>query len=261
MSTRLTTAFARATPLLSMYTTMGYPRAEDTVAICEEFARGGAGMIELGIPYSDPVADGPVLQRVNAAALANGMTMSKGFALLREIRPKIEIPIVLMGYFNPVLQYGVERFCEECRLGGADGVILPDLPMEVYRKRYQRIFEDAGVSFVFLVTPDTSDDRIREIDELSTSFIYVVSAQAVTGTSLSIDDSKRRYFEHLASLHLRHPLVAGFGIDSRTTFLAATRWCAGAIIASAYLRELERAKDVREVTRSFLNRILGEVTE
>lgn len=227
------------TPLLSIYFTAGYPTLDSTISIAKKLEEAGADFLEIGFPYSDPVADGPVIQHSSEIALANGMTLEKLFDQLNDLREHISIPVFLMGYFNPVLQFGVEKFCEACKNVGVTGAIIPDLPMDEYEDFYKETFEKNGVANVFIVTPQTSTERIRKIDSLSRSFIYLLSSNATTGKTLDVEDNTAAYFKRVNDLHLKNPLIVGFGISDKTTFQKATRDTAGAIIGTAFVKRLK----------------------
>ncbi|GHE23685.1 tryptophan synthase subunit alpha [Sphingobacterium griseoflavum] len=224
--------------LLSIYFTAGYPDLDSTVTIAEELEKSGADFLEIGFPYSDPVADGPVIQHSSETALRNGMTLTLLFEQLKALRSRVSIPVFLMGYFNPVLQFGVENFCRSCAAVGIDGVIIPDLPMYEYEELYQETFYKHGVSNIFLVTPQTSTERIRKIDKLSKSFIYLLSSNATTGKNLEVGESSSAYFKRLKDMELSNPLVIGFGISNAKTFGQATNYAKGAIIGTAFVKLL-----------------------
>ena len=224
--------------LLSIYFTAGYPGLDDTVKIIEALEANGVDMIEIGLPFSDPLADGPTIQESSTAALHNGMTTETLFEQLKDIRKTVSIPLILMGYFNPVLQYGVEDFCQKCQEIGIDGLILPDLPVEVYHEEYQRIFDKHGLINAFLITPQTSDERIRFIDSVSKGFIYMVSSASVTGSNTGFGDTQTAYFERIAAMNLQNPQIVGFGIKDAKTFSQATKTAKGAIIGSAFIKHL-----------------------
>ena len=224
--------------LLSIYYTAGYPDLDSTVAIAEKLEKSGADFLEIGFPYSDPVADGPVIQNSSQASLQNGMTLPFLFQQLEELRSRVTIPVFLMGYFNTVLQYGVENFCKSCQQVGINGAIIPDLPIYEYEELYQDLFEKYNVRNIFLVTPQTSDERIQKIDNLSKSFIYLLSSNATTGTNLEVGDQASAYFQRLKDMNLKNPLIIGFGISDRDTFRKATHYAKGAIIGSAFVRLL-----------------------
>ncbi len=224
--------------ILSIYFTAGYPALDSTVAIAEALERAGADFLEIGFPYSDPVADGPVIQHSSEVALRNGMTLEVLFGQLAELRQRVSIPVLLMGYVNPVLQYGVERFCQSCKAVGVDGAIVPDLPLHEYETHYRTAFEANGLSNIFLVTPHTSDERIRKIDGLSTGFIYLLSSSATTGKDLAVTENTEAYFARIRSMHLANPVVIGFGISDRNAFIRATDHADGAIVGTAFVRLL-----------------------
>ncbi|GAA4133163.1 tryptophan synthase subunit alpha [Sphingobacterium kyonggiense] len=228
----------QANGLLSIYFTAGYPSLESTVDIAEALEKAGADFLEIGFPYSDPVADGPTIQFSSEEALKNGMTLQVLFEQLQDLRKRVSIPVYLMGYFNPVLQYGVENFCKKCKEVGVNGTIIPDLPMYEYEELYENIFQENGISNIFLVTPQTSDERIRKIDKLSSSFIYLLSSNATTGTQLNIQDQSERYFQRIKDMDLDNPVVIGFGIHNKDTFQKATTYAQGAIVGTAFVKLL-----------------------
>ena len=224
--------------LLSIYFTAGYPALEDTVSIIQDLEKNGVDMIEIGLPFSDPLADGPTIQESSTAALKNGMTTVKLFEQLKDIRNTVSIPLIVMGYFNPMLQYGVEAFCKKCHEIGVDGLIMPDLPLDVYKNEYEDIFKKYGLINVFLITPQTSNERIREIDEASDGFIYMVSSASVTGSKSGFGNEQEAYFERIAAMNLKNPQIVGFGIKDAETFQQATKSTKGAIIGSAFIKHL-----------------------
>jgi len=224
--------------LLSIYFTAGYPNISDTVSIIQQLEKSGVDMIEIGLPFSDPLADGPTIQASSTTALQNGMTTQLLFDQLRAIRESVQIPLLIMGYFNPILQFGVEEFCEKCAETGIDGLIIPDLPVDIYEAAYKTTFEKYGLLNVFLITPQTSDDRIRFIDSISNGFIYMVSSSSVTGSSDGFGEIQTNYFERISAMHLKNPLVVGFGINDKKTFEQATKSTSGAIIGSAFVKHL-----------------------
>ncbi len=245
--------------ILSIYYTAGYPSLDSTLAIAETLEKSGADFLEIGFPYSDPVADGPVIQHSSEVALRNGMTLDVLFDQLAELRKHVRIPVLLMGYVNPVLQYGVERFCQSCKAVGVDGVIVPDLPMYEYEAHYHDVFKANGLSNIFLVTPQTSEERIRKIDGLSTSFIYLLSSSATTGKKLSVSEDTEAYFSRIRDMRLKNPIVVGFGISNRDTFIRATDYADGAIVGSAFVKLLSEF-DYRERIPAFIHQ-LKEVTD
>lgn len=224
--------------LLSIYFTAGYPNIDDTVSIIQDLEKSGVDMIEIGLPFSDPLADGPTIQASSTQALKNGMTTEVLFKQLKDIRKSVSIPLIIMGYFNPVLQYGVEAFCKKCQEIGIDGLILPDLPADVYNEQYKSVFEKYGLINVFLITPQTSVERIKFIDSISNGFIYMVSSASVTGSSSGFGDTQTDYFKRIADMKLKNPQIVGFGISDNETFTQATQFAKGAIIGSAFIKHL-----------------------
>jgi tryptophan synthase alpha chain len=238
MTNRINQKMQENKKLLSIYFTAGYPSLNDTVKIIQDLEKSGIDMIEIGLPFSDPLADGPTIQESSTAALKNGMTTATLFEQLKDIRKTVSIPLIIMGYFNPMLQYGVEAFCEKCHEIGIDGIIMPDLPLDVYQEHYEAIFKKYGLLNIFLITPQTSDARIRQIDEASDGFIYMVSSASVTGSKSGFGKSQTAYFERIAKMNLKNPQVVGFGIKDSETFQAATKYAKGAIIGSAFIKFL-----------------------
>jgi tryptophan synthase alpha chain len=224
--------------LLSIYFTAGYPSLNDTVTIIQNLEKSGVDMIEIGLPFSDPLADGPTIQASSTLALKNGMTTEILFNQLQDIRKTVKIPLIIMGYFNPMLQYGVEAFCKKCEEIGIDGLIIPDLPVDVYSEKYQSTFEKYGLFNVFLITPQTSDNRIQFIDSISNGFIYMVSSSSVTGSQSGFGDNQKHYFERISNMDLKNPQIVGFGINNYDTFNQATKHAKGAIIGSAFIKFL-----------------------
>ena len=225
--------------LLSIYFTAGFPQLEDTVPILEQLQEADVDMIELGLPFSDPLADGPTIQESSTQALRNGMTTDKLFTQLEGIRVRIHVPLIVMGYFNPMMQYGVERFCKRCQEVGIDGLIIPDLPADVYHTQYQSLFQQYGLLNMFLITPQTPDERIRYIDQVSEGFIYMVSSAATTGAQGSFGDTQQHYFQRIADMKLQSKLLVGFGISNAETYQSAVAHSQGAIIGSAFIKHLE----------------------
>lgn len=224
--------------ILSIYFTAGYPSLNDTVEIITSLEKEGVDLIEIGLPFSDPLADGPTIQDSSTAALKNGMHTDLLFEQLKEIRSEVRIPLIIMGYFNPVLQYGVEEFCRKCHQIGIDGLILPDLPLDVYLEDYKRIFEHYGILNVCLITPQTSEERIRQIDSASDGFIYMVSSASTTGAKSGFGEDQSAYFKRIAAMKLKNPQIVGFGISNARTFDQATEFAKGAIIGSAFIKQL-----------------------
>jgi len=227
-----------ANGLLSIYFTAGYPHINSTLEIAKALEAAGADFLEIGFPYSDPVADGPTIQHSSEVALKNGMTLKVLFEQLKDLREHVQIPVFLMGYVNPVIQFGVEAFCKACKEVGVNGTIIPDLPMYEYEELYQPIFEENGISNIFLVTPQTSESRIRKIDDLSTSFIYLLSSNATTGKQLDIQDQAASYFQRIKDMDLKNPFIIGFGIHDSHTFSKATSYANGAIVGTAFVKLL-----------------------
>jgi tryptophan synthase alpha chain len=237
--------------ILSIYYTAGYPNLTDTLKIAAELERSGADFMEIGFPYSDPVADGQVIQGSSKQALDNGMTLEILFDQLKDLRKVITIPILLMGYVNVVLQYGVANFCKKCEEVGIDGCIIPDLPMYEYEELYSECFEQNGISNIFLVTPQTSEERIHKIDGLSNAFIYLLSSAATTGKDLDVSTEARKYFARIKGMNLKNPLMIGFGISDKKTFDSANEYASGAIIGSAFVKSLD-AEDIEGSIKSFM---------
>jgi len=241
--------------ILSIYFTAGFPNLNDTEKILDALNNHGADMIEVGMPYSDPLADGPVIQNSSMKALQNGMTIKILFEQLQKCKEKIHIPLILMGYLNPVLQYGFEKFCVDAKKAGIDGIILPDLPITEYENEYKKILEENDLQFIFLITPETSDERIRKIDSISNGFIYAVSSSSITGRDTNMN-AQQSYFERIKNMNLKNEVLIGFGIKDHATFLQACKYAAGAIIGTAYINAIEKAGDIDGVTQKFINSIL-----
>ena len=241
--------------ILNVYCTAGYPHLDDTLKVLSSLQKYGADMVEVGMPYSDPLADGPVIQQSSTIALQNGMTIQKLFEQLKDFRKDVDVPVILMGYMNPVLQYGFEKFCEQAAALGIDGLILPDLPIYEFENEYGTVIKKYGLDFIFLVTPETSEERIRQIDALSTGFIYAVSSSSTTGSDKEIGQQEN-YFLRLQKMNLKNPILVGFGIKDKRTFQQACKYSSGAIIGSAYIKALQNAGDLESATEQFLNGIL-----
>ncbi|WP_026450389.1 tryptophan synthase subunit alpha [Aequorivita capsosiphonis] len=222
--------------LLSIYFTAGYPKLEDTVEILEQLEKSGVDMVEIGLPFSDPLADGPTIQASSQVALKNGMTTNHLFEQLKDVRKTVSIPLIIMGYFNPMLQYGVENFCKKCAEVGIDGLIIPDLPLAEYQEHYAETFKKYGLINIFLITPQTSEERIRQIDATSEGFIYMVSSASVTGSSEGFGEEQEKYFQRISSMELTNTLIVGFGIQDSKTYTQATSHTNGAIIGSAFIK-------------------------
>lgn len=224
--------------VLSIYFTAGYPNINSTLDIAEALEKAGADFLEIGIPYSDPLADGPVIQNSSLKSIENGMTLRVLFEQLKDLRKRVSIPVLLMGYVNPILQYGVEKFCASCKEVGVDGVIAPDLPMYEYEEMYKDCFSGSNLSNIFLITPQTSDERIRKIDELSNGFIYLLSSSSTTGKNLALTDVTEDYFTRLKNMNLKNPTMIGFGISDNKSFSKACQYANGAIVGSAFVKLL-----------------------
>ena len=224
--------------LLNVYFTAGFPNHGDTLRIVKSLEKGGADLVEIGIPFSDPVADGPTIQESSTKALNNGMTLKSLFEQLKDLRNEVSIPVLLMGYINPILQFGFNNFCQRCKECGVDGLILPDLPMYEYEQLCKDVLEENGLYNVFLISPQTSADRIRKIDELSSGFIYMVSSSSITGAKGAITDEQLAYFERVRSMELKNKRLIGFGISNHQTFNQACEYADGAIIGSAFIKQL-----------------------
>ncbi len=253
---RIKELFARKNKeVLNVYCTAGYPRLDSTLEVMKALQEHGADLVELGIPYSDPLADGPVIQASGGKALENGMTLVKLFEQLKDLRPAITVPVLLMGYMNPALQYGFERFCADASAAGVDGLILPDLPIYEFETEYGAIIKKNGLDFVFLVTPETSEERIRKVDALSTGFLYAVSSSSTTGKDKDLG-AQQAYFERLRKMQLKNPVLVGFGIRDKQTFTQACLNTQGVIIGTAYIKALEKGPDIASATKHFLTGIL-----
>ena len=241
--------------VLNVYCTAGYPGLESTLEVMRALQDTGADIIELGIPYSDPLADGPVIQQSGSIAIANGMSIETLFNQLRNFRTSILVPVVLMGYMNPVLQYGFENFCRQAAALQIDGLILPDLPEYEFESEYGPIMQRHNLDFIFLVTPETSEERVRKLDSLSTGFLYAVSSSSTTGNNKNMTDVEA-YLKRLKSYRLKNPLLVGFGIKDKETFEAACAYANGAIIGSAYIKALENSNDIKKATETFFRTIV-----
>lgn len=237
---------AKQKNILSIYFTAGFPNLNDTVDVIKELEANGIDLIEIGIPFSDPMADGPTIQASGTVALRNGMTLPYLFEQLKDIRKEVSIPLILMGYLNPIMQYGFENFCKKCKEVGIDGTIIPDLPFDDYLKEYKPIADKYDVKVVMLITPETSDKRIRLIDEHTDGFIYMVSSAATTGAQKSFDDQKQAYFKRINGMGLKNPRLIGFGISNKATLEAAQANASGAIIGSKFITLLQESKNVKE---------------
>ena len=242
--------------ILSVYFTAGYPELNDTTTIIQELEKNGVDLIEIGMPFSDPVADGPVIQHSSLVALQNGMSIRKLFDQLKDIRETVDVPLILMGYINPVLQYGVEAFCKKCNEIGIDGLIIPDLPMDVYQEQFKAVFEANNLHNIFLITPQTSDERLILIDGVSSGFIYMVSCNSTTGAKASVSEFQRAYFERIRNSGIKNPRLIGFGISNAETFRNACQFASGAIIGSAFVKALDGSESLEQKISGFIHSIV-----
>ncbi len=238
---------------LNVYFTAGFPAPTDTRRVLKALEVAGADLVEIGMPYSDPVADGETIQASNQQSLEQGMSIQLLFEQLAEMRSEISLPVLLMGYLNPVIQFGVESFCKKCAEVGIDGLILPDMPLDVYLEEYKAIFDQNGILNIFLITPQTSEARIRQIDEVSSGFIYMVSSASVTGSQSGVNHNMEAYFERINAMNLSNPRLIGFGIKDHATFQTACQHSSGAIIGSAFIRLLQETKDLENDVKSFVS--------
>ncbi|MEO5683771.1 MAG: tryptophan synthase subunit alpha [Chitinophagaceae bacterium] len=242
--------------VLNVYCTAGYPQLHSTLEVMKALQDSGADIIELGMPYSDPLADGPVIQHSSSIALENGMTIEKLFGQLQGFRKEIYTPVILMGYMNPVLQYGFEKFCQHAAALPIDGLILPDLPEHEFENEYGPIMQRYGLDFIFLVTPETSEERIKKLDQLSTGFLYAVSSSSTTGSNKNMTDVNA-YLQRLKSYQLKNPVLVGFGIKDKASFDAACQHANGAIIGTAFIKALEHSENIGQTTASFIKDIIS----
>jgi len=242
--------------VLNIYFTAGYPKINDTLRIAHALEEAGVDIIEIGIPYSDPIADGPTIQDSSQKALDAGMSLKLLMRQLQDLRKHIKIPVILMGYFNPVLQYGFTKFCQDCKKVGIDGIILPDLPMQEYAEMYQETFEEYGIYNIFLITPQTSEKRVLQINEASKGFIYMVSSASITGAKQEVSQAQIDYFERIQKMNLSVQRLIGFGISNKETFDNACQYASGAIIGSAFINQLNK-DDSDEAITSFVESIIN----
>lgn len=236
--------------ILSIYFTAGYPHLDDTTKVIRELEANGIDLIEIGIPFSDPMADGPTIQASGTVALNNGMTLKLLFDQLKDIRQDVTIPLIMMGYLNPIMQYGFENFCKKCNEIGIDGAIIPDLPFDDYMKEYKPIADKYDIKIVMLITPETSDERVRLIDQHTDGFIYMVSSASTTGAQSSFDDNKQAYFRKINSMGLRNPRLIGFGISNKATLEAAQANASGAIIGSKFITLLKDTATIKDAVKA-----------
>ncbi len=243
--------------ILSVYFTAGFPSLDDTTGILRALQAGGIDMAEVGIPFSDPMADGPVIQDATTRALRNGMSLRLLFEQLKGIRDEVRIPLILMGYLNPIMQFGFEPFCRKCTEVGVDGMIIPDLPFADYMADYKVTAKRYDLKMIMLITPETSEERIRLIDTHTEGFIYMVSSAAITGAQHRFDEQKQAYFRRIDGMHLRNPRLVGFGVSNRATFEAASQYSSGAIIGSKFIQLLDKAQTAEEAVKE-LRQCLAE---
>ena len=242
--------------ILNIYLTAGYPKLEDTVLIAQELAENGVDMIEIGMPFSDPLADGPTIQKSSKIAIDNGITLDLIFNQILEIRKTVNIPIIMMGYYNQVLQFGATKFFKKAKEVGVDGFILPDLPLDEYQKNYKKLLSDLALDLIFLITPQTKDKRIQMIDKESSGFLYVVSSFAITGATSNIKQNQLDYFNRINKLKLKNPKLIGFGISNKKTFETACQNADGAIIGSAFIKAIENSNDLPKTIKDFIGNIV-----
>jgi tryptophan synthase alpha chain len=254
---RIQQLFAKKKDILSVYFTAGYPNLNDTVPVLEALEKAGVDLVEIGMPFSDPLADGPTIQASSLTALENGMSIKTLFEQLKDIRKKISMPLVLMGYINPVHKFGIEQFVAKCAETGIDGVILPDLPFKEYLEEHKALFDKASLSNIFLVTPQTPDERIRLIDQNTNGFIYLVSSAAVTGAKKGLSQTQIDYFERVRSLQLKNPSLIGFGIGDHESYVQTCRYASGAIVGSAFVKMLGQSKNIATDVEQFVKEIRG----
>jgi len=247
---------AKKKRLLNVYCTAGYPEVDSTLTVLKALQDSGVDMIEIGMPYSDPLADGPVIQKSSTIALANGMSVSRLFDQLQDFRKSITVPVILMGYMNPILQYGFEKFCANAAAAGIDGLILPDLPMYEFETEYGAIIRKHRLDFIFLVTPETSEERIKKLDELTSGFLYAVSSSSTTGRDKNMMNVKT-YLQKLENLKLRNPVLVGFGIKDKESFNDACQYASGAIIGTAFIKALETSTSIEKSVKQFMDGILA----
>jgi len=255
---RITQLFERqSSHNLNVYFTAGFPHLEDTRPVLLALQNAGADLVEIGMPYSDPVADGETIQQSNQQALDNGMTVKKLFEQLGGMRQEITLPVLLMGYINPVMQFGIENFCQKCAEVGVDGLILPDMPMDVYLNEYKAVFDRYGILNIFLITPQTAEKRIHQIDQNSEGFIYMVSSASVTGAQTGVSTDMEAYFARVNAMNLNNPRLIGFGIKDHETFIKACQHASGAIIGSAFIRVLAESKSLETDIKNYIKSVKG----
>jgi tryptophan synthase alpha chain len=253
---RIENTFNNKQNILNIYVTAGFPNLSDTTEIVQELANSGVDMVEIGMPFSDPLADGPTIQNSSQVAIKNGITLELIFNQIEEIRKTVSIPIVMMGYYNQIMQFGATTFFEKAKAVGVDGFIIPDLPLEIYQEKYENILQDLELDMIFLITPQTTDNRIKLIDSESSGFLYVVSSFAITGSKNDIQQNQLNYFKRINQLNLKNPKLIGFGISNKKTFDTACQHVNGAIIGSAFIKALENSNNIKRTTNEFVKSIL-----
>jgi tryptophan synthase alpha chain len=253
---RIEKTFKNGKNILNVYLTAGFPNLNDTIEVVQELVNSGVDMIEIGMPFSDPLADGPTIQNSSQIAIKNGITLELIFKQVEEIRKTVNIPIVLMGYYNQVLQYGSDAFFKKAKSVGVDGFILPDLTLDIYEKEYKTMVEELELDMIFLITPQTTDERIKLIDSKSSGFLYVVSSFAITGSKNDIQQSQIDYFKRINSLKLKNPKLIGFGISDKKTFDTACQYAEGAIIGSAFIKAIDDSKNIKQTVKEFITTVL-----
>lgn len=249
---RLEQLFSTKENILNIYTTAGFPKLNDTIEIIQELAASGVDMVEIGMPFSDPLADGPTIQHSSEVAIENGITLDLIFNQIKEIRKTVTIPIMLMGYLNQLVKYGIEDFLSKAKETGVDGLILPDLPLDIYQDEYKMLFEKYNLKMSFLITPQTSEERIKLIAKESTAFLYVVSSFAITGSKSDIQQNQIDYFKKISSMHLNTPKLIGFGISNKSTFNTASNYANGAIIGSAFIKIINNQTNIKAAIQKFI---------
>jgi tryptophan synthase alpha chain len=252
---KLNALFNKKRDLLSVYFTAGFPYLESTIPVLKALEAGGTDFVEIGMPYSDPLADGPVIQNSSARALNNGMSLKVLFNQLESVGKSVKMPLVLMGYLNPILKFGVETFLKNCKETGISGLIIPDLPYETYIEQYESLFNENGISNIFLITPQTPDDRVRKLDKASSSFIYMVSSAAVTGARSGLSAKQVEYFERTNLMELKTPRMVGFGISNHETYKNVCQYAHGAIVGSAFIKHLEQNGDDHDMIVEFIKKL------
>ena len=249
--------FAEKRDILSIYLTAGYPHLDSMPELTLALVESGVDFLELGMPFSDPLADGKTIQFSSSVALKNGMTLDIYFQQVKKIRAETGIPLIFMGYFNQMMRYGVRKFLKKCVEAGIDGLIIPDLPAEIYENEYKKIFDEYDLAMSFLITPTTSEGRVRYLDNLSNGFDYIVSTSSTTGRVDEFSGEQIEYFRRIKNMNLNNPIVIGFGISGRDKFLKANKYADGAIIGSAYIKALRNAESSVITTKNFINKIFG----